>query len=316
MDKAFLRWQELFEGLRMIDSLDSQALYKQALPCFYKIRSSEPGDDSALIGASRVGGLPDLPSSLSWPVDGDGRLLTFLAQVNFKELEPGFAPYLPRDGWLYFFIEELDMWNDIPHRVFYFDGPGDELQKSEYPDPVGGPVRIYRPYQMHFDTGFTLYGGLMDALLADHPEWLKGNGPAETVIDHFQRECTRIGGHPMSFQSLSEQYAYLKLSGLDDLYRYGTDLYSLEGFIRRERLEEEDPDLLLQLRTDAARQIEEYRRDFADHKQRMRSIRPIFVLGSENDMLWGDAGFLQFFMHEADLAKRDFSRTYCEVIST
>jgi uncharacterized protein YwqG len=48
----------------------------------------------------------------------------------------------------------------------------------------------------------------------------------------------------------------------------------------------------------------------------MRSICPIFVLGSDDEMLWGDGGFLQFFIHETDLAQRDFSRTYCEVIST
>jgi uncharacterized protein YwqG len=48
----------------------------------------------------------------------------------------------------------------------------------------------------------------------------------------------------------------------------------------------------------------------------MRSIRPIFVLGSDDEMQWGDMGFLQFFIQDADLANRDFSRTYCEVIST
>jgi uncharacterized protein YwqG len=138
----------------------------------------------------------------------------------------------------------------------------------------------------------------------------------EALVDHFQRECTRVGGHPMSFQSLSEQSAYLKLSGLDVLYTFGTSLYSLENLIRRERLEQEDPERVVYLRTEVARQIEEYHRDFAVHKQRMRSICPIFVLGSDDEMLWGDGGFLQFFMHEADLAKRDFSRTYCEVIST
>jgi uncharacterized protein YwqG len=105
-------------------------------------------------------------------------------------------------------------------------------------------------------------------------------------------------------------------TSLDVLYTYGTSLYSLENLIRREQLEQEDPARVTYLHTDVARQIEEYHREFALHKQRMRSIRPIFVLGSDNEMQWGDGGFLQFFMHEADLAKRDFSRTYCEVIST
>ena len=121
----------------------------------------------------------------------------------------------------------------------------------------------------------------------------------------------------MCFQNLSEQWAYLKLSGFELLHQYGTSLDSLEYRIRRERLEDEDPELVRFLRTEVARQIEEYDQNFAEHKERMQSIRPVFVLASDGeDMQWGDLGFLQFFIHQDDLAKRDFSRTYCEIIST
>ena len=49
----------------------------------------------------------------------------------------------------------------------------------------------------------------------------------------------------------------------------------------------------------------------------MQAVRPLFVLSSDGDeMYWGDLGFLQFFIHEDDLAAHRFDRTYCGVIST
>lgn len=308
--RQYERWREILERIEQVNDPGTQAYFKQALPCFYKTYPIEPMHDESPPGISHIGGHPDLPAGTPWPVDGEGRPLPFLAQVNLSELEPGFAPYVPPKGWLYFFAVFPDRWGDIPHRVIYFDGSEEELRRAE------SPSQYYKPHRLRFETGFTLYGDMLDKVFDDHPDLSLTSREAGLLFDHFQGERTRLGGHPMSFQPLSEQHAYLKLSGFDDLYRYGTSMYSLESFIRREQLDAADPDLAAHLRTEVRRQIEEYRRDFAVHKQRMQSIRPIFVLGSEDDMQWGDLGFLQFFMHEDDLAKRDFSHTYCEVITT
>jgi uncharacterized protein YwqG len=69
--------------------------------------------------ASRLGGLPDLPSSTSWPRDDDGPL-SFIAQVNLADV----APYdsegvLPRDGLLSFFYDAVtqDAWGFDPADV-------------------------------------------------------------------------------------------------------------------------------------------------------------------------------------------------------
>ncbi len=316
MDKTLARWGELFADAQKLERLDSQVFYERALPCFYQRYNPGAAIDDIPCGASHTGGSPDLPPDLPWPVEA-GQAMTFLAQVNFSELERGFAPYLPQSGWLYFFINSHRKWSDIPHRVLFFDGPVEALQKSLPPASARPPERSYQPYALRFETGFTLYGAWLEGFFDQYPRGKERDELFQVMFRHFQGERTRVGGHPMSFQPLSEQWAYLKLSGFELLHQYGTSLDSLEYRIRRERLEDEDPELVRFLRTQVAQRIEEYHRDFAEHKERMGSIRPVFVLASDGgEMQWGDLGFLQFFMHEADLAKRDFSRTYCDIIST
>lgn len=60
--------------------------------------------DALAMGASRIGGDPDLPPELPWPTRR-GRPLTFLAQIDLAELErtlPGCE--LPSDGHLWIFV--------------------------------------------------------------------------------------------------------------------------------------------------------------------------------------------------------------------
>ncbi len=57
------------------------------------------------IGASRLGGHPDLPPGTKWPRAG-ACALTFVGQIRLDELPAGAVPALPRRGLLAFFIEE------------------------------------------------------------------------------------------------------------------------------------------------------------------------------------------------------------------
>lgn len=51
-------------------------------------------DEYRRTGNSRVGGNPDLPGSMKWPLTQDGVPMTFLAQLNLVDL----TPYTPNDG--------------------------------------------------------------------------------------------------------------------------------------------------------------------------------------------------------------------------
>jgi uncharacterized protein YwqG len=323
MDKAFSRWQEVFEQVREIEGLDSQALFEQAEPCFYQKwyqageEVTEDKPDLAQIGGSRIGGLPDLPETLSWPIY-DGQAMAFLAQVNCSELESNFVPNLPDRGWLYFFASEPNIWHGIPHRVLYFDGLIDDLQQTSLPGDAKTPFAIFSSYQYRFETGFSLYSTVFDETFGKrHMDGLIDDNMFGKVIDLFQAERDRIGGFPMSFHPFSEFFAYLALNGLDLMCKYGTSEQYLEYQIERKKMEETDPEHARFLRTEVLSQIREYTKDGDYHKERMKDLRTLLVLGSDGDeMMWGDLGFLQFFIFKEDLEKRDFSRTRCDLIST
>ncbi len=57
------------------------------------------------IGASKLGGAPDLPATLEHPRDKNGNLFIFHAQINCEEIAP-YQGYLPRTGLLYFFVND------------------------------------------------------------------------------------------------------------------------------------------------------------------------------------------------------------------
>lgn len=62
-----------------------------------------PGE--AVSGRSRIGGAPDLPAAMVWPVDHEtARPLHFLARIDCAEI-PVRGHLAPRDGMLYFFAD-------------------------------------------------------------------------------------------------------------------------------------------------------------------------------------------------------------------
>ena len=115
----------------------------------------------------------------------------------------------------------------------------------------------------------------------------------------------------------SEHNAYLALNGFDLLVEYGISSKMMEHRILRQGLEKKEPEKVHFLRTEVYPVMDKYQKNFDFHKKEMQAVRPLFVLSSDGDeMYWGDLGFLQFFIHEDDLAARRFDRTCCGVIST
>lgn len=70
---------------------------------------------------SRLGGLPNLPASIAWPVF-DGRPMTFLAQIDLAELPNcNDLAWLPDSGTLFYFIGcgQGDEWVEEAGRVLF-----------------------------------------------------------------------------------------------------------------------------------------------------------------------------------------------------
>jgi hypothetical protein len=85
--------------------------------------------DNLPMGASRFGGVPDLPPDLAWPVFR-GRKLPFLAQIDLSALPKS---VLPPDGWLFAFGLCHDDHNPTPIRLLHYRGPRAELVRAPRP---------------------------------------------------------------------------------------------------------------------------------------------------------------------------------------
>ncbi len=152
------------------------------------------------VGASKVGGLPDLPPGFRWPPGGDchaiynddtggtDRLAGFLAQINFAEIAyTQAARELPAEGLLSFFCFQ-DVENDNPDAI--------GAKAVFFPD-TAGLVRTKPPKKLTEGNGVMPAQRLTFEETLDLPEpysgpWSKGLKPDpgadySAVFDHFHR---------------------------------------------------------------------------------------------------------------------------------
>jgi hypothetical protein len=110
------------------------------------------------LGASRVGGLPDLPSDWTYPQDDAGRHLVFVCQISFTEVPP--TPPLPTRGTLYCFVEDDDDATDVRHCILFDEGDPARLRRASLPRRadwcLDGCNRLKVPYAVEFVRAISL----------------------------------------------------------------------------------------------------------------------------------------------------------------
>ena len=188
--------------------------------------------DSLPIGASRFGGLPDVPDNFAWPIFAD-RPMALIAQLNLAELAPFHeGSLLPRIGSLLFFF---DAANDAPFedtedesrcwKVMHLENDSAELSRREPPAPRNAH-NDFPPFALGFRSELTLpsFGStLLDDMpidetrRADYEELMfhlvgKPPLPAREAATRIERGLGRIRhwligdpvhrvlGHPEHFQ--------------------------------------------------------------------------------------------------------------------
>ena len=222
---------------------------------------------------SKLGGDPELPATISWPVD-NGRSRSFLAQIDFAEAQAsGGATWLPPDGRLFVFYDpEKHGEFDVVTAIYSSDPSGKSLmapsrtkhrfaeQRVEFKRVISAPSSGWLGVEHHI-------------VHDDDPDgWEEiANLVTAPIDDEMQH---RIGGYPNEIQdaqmALTCERAFRKL-----------------------------PDLV-------------YERDVTPELQQAADEwRLLIQIDSDPSlkMNWGDGGRLYAFIRKSDAHARDFTKT-------
>ncbi len=266
----------------------AEQLAALAMPCtrFHTVPLAESG---LPVGASKLGGCPDLPADMEWPTwtpAGQTSFLCFLGQINLADLQ-GYASAasLPRSGMLYFFYDvEGFTWGFDPKdkgswRVIYVPDSA-ELVPRPLPEETLANGR-YNECEMHFYEGLSMPGEvslLIEEMGLDEGEATRYAEFMEEFRAGFPQEMRhQLTGYPDELQGDMQLECQLVSNGL---YCGGPSGY-------------EDP------------RVEKLAPGARDWKL-------LFQLDSDDNalMMWGDMGRLYFWIMEEDLRARDFDKVW------
>jgi uncharacterized protein YwqG len=237
-------------------------------------------DDEIPIGASKLGGAPDLAPGVEWPCNAAGAPLSFVAQVDLSAAPPSL---LPRAGLLSFFYDaEQQPWGapgeESSWRVLHATGTLTRTKPNAARDS-------YKSCKLHMFEELTLPPVRSARARALGDDGVDLDGYSELVdrfVDDYRRYPTddgkvhRLLGHPDAIQGDMTRRITYALAEAD--LEHPTD--ALEDEARKWRL-------LLQIDSE-----------------------------DQANMMWGDLGRLYVFLREEDLASGRFERAFLQLQCT
>jgi uncharacterized protein YwqG len=287
--------QALVESLRALvasePQLDPSLIESLVLPSI-RLTTRRIENDRFEIGASRIGGTPDMPRGFDWPrwmpsrerhdKFGEKWLpktpspLGFIAQIDLGAM-PQIEAALPQSGWLGFFYDRYcEPWGYDPAdrgccHVAYFDCPRSSLQRAELPDDLNRE-HVADPCAVAATAELTLPEELPGAEY-DSPIY-KAYRRVDEKFTEANGLTHRLRGHPQLIQNPMELECQLASNGV---YCGGATRYQS---VEAEALAPGAADwqLLLQIDTDE----------------------------DGPGWMWGDTGRIYFWIRKQDLAARRF----------
>jgi uncharacterized protein YwqG len=190
--------------------------------------ASRPGGAPLAVGATKLGGLPDLPGGLDWPAMGGGPM-SFVAQIRLEEVAPLAPPgWLPPGGLLSFFYDQhQETYGASPAdrgswKVIHLQGGGpDAWRPRPFPDGLGQNARFSAcalapaseatlPYSPSDQLAGLAWSeeeiGRYEDFLAAYPN------PQDHASLHH-----RMFGHPEQIQDDMQLQSALYANGFEDL---------------------------------------------------------------------------------------------------
>ncbi len=230
------------------------------------------------VGASRLGGLPDLEEGLDWP-RWQGQSLSFIAQISLADVAAfPVARALPRTGLLSFFYDaDQRTWGFDPadagsFRVMYSSG----LRLQQRPIPEDVPEHGRYPVcsiELEADVSLPPHDWPEFSVLFD----LMTMEEREAYIELDWQQHSQLFGYPIQIQGDMRPECAMVTAGI---YVGGIEPW---GDPATEPLRAQAPNWQLLLQIDSE--------DVAD-------------------MSWGDAGLLYYWIPQQALVAHDFERVW------
>jgi uncharacterized protein YwqG len=258
--------------------------------------------DELPIGASRLGGVPDLPAGFDWPkwitrkmVGHDGKkvcygepeeiALNFMAQINLQDvahLDP--QQVLPKNGWLVFFYDcETYPGGSPGHedgaRVFHIDADSAQLQRV-YDHYLEAQVEPQPVARLRFEKEMSLPRELDCLFEVTEEGW-----------PLIQRVLFQINKREQEF---------------DPMHRMFGNAYEMQGPM----------DLECELLANGVDLSDDGTLDTPE-RQRLTGgaadWRLLLQLDSDDDLnwMWGDQGKIYYWIREQDLYRHAFGEAWC-----
>lgn len=269
--------EEYEQAFKSVGLEHKWSFFKQHLKPEIRLELSKTDERDIPLGGSKVGGKPDLPVDLLWPVDHDEAPLSFLAQINLAEIDPAIVETaLPTNGILYFFYSATqEFWGDSMEgadkfRSFYI-GDTHRLKRTDFPESL--VEGIFPACAVRFKYGYSL------------PNW-EHNFVAEK-LEKTEKD-------PYIDISSVHQWSRTKLLGHAN---------NVQGPMEFECEQVTNGYTWKDTQNETIRQA---------IKERQYEWTLLFQLDSERepDMCWGDVGRLFFWIRKSDLKNHRFDKTW------
>lgn len=243
------------------------------------LRKLEATEENIPIGTSKLGGLPDLPSSFAFPKYHNG-YLSFLAQLNLEEVKPfDKDKLLPEKGILYFFYDVVEQpWGFDKEdtgcfQVLYFDGDVKELIRTSYPEETEDYFPL-ESFKVEFYSFLTLSEELVNVEL-DEDE-------SENFYE-FRDEF-------FHFDDSSEEDTTTLHYLLGEPFNIQNNVFEEIVYYEHEEKHEWDSD---------------------EVSSKSKEMVLLFQMDSDDDLevMWGDSGILYFCIEKEDLKNKRFAQT-------
>lgn len=218
---------------------------------------------------SKFGGFPMLPAGMDYPKDQLGGFMFPLAQINFRELPP--LPGYPVTGYLQFYIA-----SDDTHGLRFDNNPSDFkvlfFEEQELQD-----------HQTDFEF-------LQPVLESDIQPVFKP--------------------HALSFELKDE---YFGIDNVENAMNAGIGLQEIASKLQDEELEEELMEYMYDHHSHNGHKLGGYayftQTDPREYEEDgLKEYVLLLQIDTDDEIMWGDSGVANFFIHPDDLAKKDFSK--------